>query len=276
MISLRFSASFVVAAAAVASMVGCSTTTDDVTDGSAELGSASIAAQIVTIARGLTGERGPFADKAYYLAGKEPDGSRCIVTLTRNDASSIGAAIYTVGSNPPSEMAFDLYSSNPVSTPKVNVSTTSTSIHAAVVVESAPDRRDSNEVEAQFAGARGFEGLSRVHIFTDQKLSATEARHVEATCSELKPLVTVDRDADGPALSRKARAFYEAQHHTTLADPVDLLGCGFGDKTDRIICSFDSGLGNDDHDVPPDQLEVTFAVAGQKVGAVLSASLNGE
>jgi hypothetical protein len=240
--------------------------TDPVADDSSALASTTIAKQVSAIARGLTGERGPFDDKAYWLAGKEPTGAGCIVTLSRNDHAYVEATIYTVGSNPPSDMGFSLYTSNPVSTPQVTVTATSSSLHAAVVVGDS-----SNNVEAQFGGSGGFEGLESVHIFTD-----SSTRHVGSTCSHLSPLLTVDSVADGPTLAKKARAFYEQQHGTHLADPVTFGGCGFGDATDRIECTFDSGLGNDDHDVPPDQLEVTFAVAGQKIGAALKASLNGE
>jgi hypothetical protein len=274
--SLRTSIAFLSMAA---SAVACSAegVGDDATSaGSAALSSASVATQVVAIARGLTGEQGPFEDKAYYLSGTEPSGSRCIVTLSRDDAAYVGATIYTVGSNPPSDMGFSLYRSNPVSTPRVTVTSTASSLQASVAGKNASGGASSNNVEAHFGGSGGLQGLESIHIFTDNQLSSTKTEHVEATCSHLRPLVTVDRVADGPTLSRRARAFYEQQHGTTLASPVDLLGCGFGDGTDRIVYNFDSGLGNDDHDVPPDQLEVTFSVASQKIGAALSATLNGE
>jgi hypothetical protein len=272
-LSLRLASSSALLALAACSAQGPN---DETSADTAALATTSIPAQIAKIARGLTGERGPFADKAYYLAGKEPDGKGCFVTMSRDDAAYVEATIYTVGSNPPAEMGFSLFASNPVQTPRVTITTTASSLHAAVGGTTVSGGADSNEIEAKFGASGGFEGLSSVRIFTDTQLSSSDTRHVESTCSALAPVVTVDRDADGPALSRRARAFYEQQHGTHLADPVSFLGCGLGDVADKIVCSFDSGKGDDAHDVPPDQLEVTFSVGSQKIGAALSATLNGE
>jgi hypothetical protein len=215
-------------------------------------------------------------DKAYWLTGQGATGEACRVTLSRNDHAYVEATISSVGSSPPADMGFSLFASNPVSVPVVDVASAAGSLTAAVKV-TEDGSSSTNAIEAKFAsGTEGYDGLRSVRIFTDNQPVGRAPTHVERTCSELAPLLTVDRDAQGPGLAKIARAYYEAHHASRLADPVDLLGCGFGDANDRVECTFSSGNGNDDQDIPPDQLEVTFAVARRAIGQPLAASLNGE
>jgi hypothetical protein len=233
----------------------------------------SVKDKIATLAHTLTGERGPFTDKVYWLAGKDPASNACIVSISRDDSAYLNADISTEGSR--ADMGFGL-SPSPVENPVVKASSSASLLKVAVNAHNVNGGIFSNNIEAHFSGT-GYAGLQSVRIFTDNQVSGGgKSEHVESTCSGLSPVLALDVPSEGPALARAARSFYEANHSKKLASPVVLMGCGLGHTPDKLDCNFDSGNGNDAHDIPPDQLEVTFAVAGQRIGAPLSASLNGE